>query len=60
MSIQAAKAGLRRIMGRRARELPPEYRARASAAICRELLALPELEAALWFSASTLPRWNRT
>ncbi len=46
MNIQAAKAGLRRVMGRRARELSPEYRARASAVICRELLALPELGAA--------------
>lgn len=45
-AIAAQKTALRRTMGRRARELSPDCRARASAAICRELLALPELEAA--------------
>ncbi len=46
MTIQAVKTALRRAMAQRARALSPDYRARASAAICRELLALPELEAA--------------
>lgn len=45
-AVAARKAALRRAMGRRARELSPDCRARASAAICRRLLALPELEAA--------------
>ena len=45
-AVAARKAALRRAMGRRARELSPDCRTRASAAICRRLLALPELEAA--------------
>lgn len=46
MDLAGEKAALRQTMRRRAAELSPDYRRRASAAICQRLLALPELLAA--------------
>lgn len=46
MDLAGEKTALRQTMRRRAAELSPDYRRRASAAICENLLALPELLAA--------------
>ncbi len=43
MDIASEKAALRQAVGRRSALLSPNYRQRASAAICKRLLALPEL-----------------
>lgn len=46
MDIASEKATLRQAVGRQSAALSPGYRQRASAAICKRLLALPELLAA--------------
>ena len=46
MDIASEKAALRQAVGRRSALLSPNYHQRASAAICKRLLALPELLAA--------------
>ncbi len=43
MDIASEKAALRQAVGRRSALLSPNYHQRASAAICKRLLALPEL-----------------